>query len=118
MGCFSDNGGDRALPFRIPGNRKSATQCQTECAEEGFKYAGRQYLGQCWCGNSGYSKHGVSNCGDCNGENVGAYRSCVWEVFTEPATPTIPPVPTPVPTPAPTNTPSVSIYIRAQLFGS
>ena len=95
MGCFSDREGDRALPFRLEGNRKSVAECLAGCLVRGYKFAGRQYLGQCWCGNSGYAKHGVSDCNDCSAENVGGYRSCVWEINTGPPAPTLAPGPTP-----------------------
>eukprot|EP00941_MAST-03F_sp_MAST-3F-sp1_P001215 g1215.t1 len=61
MGCFKDKG-DRALKTLVRGslNRDS---CIKECKKLGHSYAGLQWMGQCWCGES-YDKYGTSK--QCN----------------------------------------------------
>lgn len=79
LGCYKDKSNDRALPLSIPG-KYSLNQCQSQCTILNLKYSGRQYNGECWCGNDKYWKHGSSTaCGACNGPNVGGYLSCVYE---------------------------------------
>eukprot|EP00560_Eucampia_antarctica_P004756 CAMPEP_0197840358 /NCGR_PEP_ID=MMETSP1437-20131217/45560_1 /TAXON_ID=49252 ORGANISM="Eucampia antarctica, Strain CCMP1452" /NCGR_SAMPLE_ID=MMETSP1437 /ASSEMBLY_ACC=CAM_ASM_001096 /LENGTH=716 /DNA_ID=CAMNT_0043449961 /DNA_START=30 /DNA_END=2180 /DNA_ORIENTATION=- len=99
LGCFRDTS-DRALPVKITGSL-SVNQCTSTCYSLGYKYAGRQYKGECYCGNSGYNKHGASNsCNACDSANVGAYKSCVYELFMAPIAPSTPP-----PSPAPVSLP-------------
>jgi len=73
LGCFKDTG-KRALPER----RGSGTveQCVANCSE--FSYIGRQWTGECWCGNEGYDKYGETKGCDCEGSNVGGWKNCVW----------------------------------------
>ena len=97
LGCFNDKR-DRALPLRIAG-RFSVSQCNTACSNRRMRYSGRQYNGECYCGNGNYAKHGSSNqCGACNGANVGAYLSCVYEntSFGSNPSPNPPPGPSPI----------------------
>ena len=89
LGCFKDTP-DRALPVR----KRSGTvaQCVANCS--GFRYVGRQWTGECWCGNEGYDKHGISEGCNCEGSNVGGWKNCVWDMA-------------PTTTVAPTATPTV-----------
>ena len=111
LGCFRD-AQDRALPVRINGSL-SLSDCLSTCSSQGYKYAGRQYLGECYCGNSDYDKHGQSDkCNACDSVNVGAYKSCVYELFGNPS-PIIAPTPTAsVPIALPTSGPIDSSQVR------
>ena len=107
LGCFRDKL-DRAFPVKISGGGFSLDQCLNGCQSLGYTYGARQYLGECYCGNSGYDKHGPRNdCNACDSENVGAYRNCVYRL-SDPG-PTSPP--TPKPTPAPVKLPEVSFNV-------
>ena len=90
LGCFWDDF-DRALPHRIDGYFHTSAACSVACYDVGYKYSGRQFFGECHCGNSGYDKHGPSDmCNDCDALNVGPWLSCVYEADTEPSlTPSI-----------------------------
>jgi len=56
----------------------SVGQCAQAC--RGYKYLGRQWKGECWCGNSSYDMHGEEPRGcNCDGKNVGDWRNCVYE---------------------------------------
>merc|ERR1719157_428649 len=54
VGCFRDRGG-------------------------GGRYLGRQWYGECWCGNSGYDRYGKTGGCNCDGRNAGGWRNCVYE---------------------------------------
>ena len=89
------------MPTRFPG-KLSLDQCNAACSSQNFKYSGRQYDGECWCGNGNYAKHGSStSCGACDGPNVGGYLSCVYE-DTQVGSPPATPAPTAPPTHSPT----------------
>lgn len=78
LGCFRDSA-DRALPKFI-GKDLEAGECREKCSENGYKFSGLQYYGQCFCGGkSTYDKHGPRNDCSCFSKNIGSYRSCVWE---------------------------------------
>merc|ERR1712161_128900 len=77
LGCFTDSK-DSALPNRTGGEYNSVKDCAEICKE--YKYFGRQSLGECWCGNGDYGKHGEANYCDCHGENVGKFKQqCVYQ---------------------------------------
>jgi len=81
LGCFKDTK-DRALPYNASHGGASVDTCVDQCGEKGYKYVGRQYDGECWCGNSGYDKYGLfteSQC-DCDAQNVGPWRQCVYDI--------------------------------------
>jgi len=77
LGCFIDSK-DSALPNRTGGEYNSVKECAEICKE--YKYFGRQSLGECWCGDGDYGKHGEANYCDCHGENVGKLKQqCVYQ---------------------------------------
>jgi hypothetical protein len=59
LGCFTD-APDRDLPEFFDSAQMTVGMCLSRCASRGFAYAGLQYAGQCFCGNS-YGKHGQKN---------------------------------------------------------
>ena len=122
LGCYSDKPNSRAFSFQLYGNSNSnsnsnsnyskskrrfnhgALDCERECTKRGFQYIGRQFKGQCFCGDevdlerargyttdsdvnvngngngSGSGKEGLVGGCDCCGQNVGGGKMCVWEV--------------------------------------
>merc|ERR1712238_642457 len=111
LGCFKDTK-DRALPYNASHGGASVDTCVDQCGEKGYKYVGRQYDGECWCGNSGYDKYGLfteSKC-DCDAQNVGPWRQCVYDISKAPTKSAPPPTkpPTKAPTKSPTNAPTKS----------
>jgi hypothetical protein len=85
-GCWKDDT-PRALSHQISGSGHSVENCITQCSNKGYKYSGRQYNGQCFCGNSdsttdGYKRYGEGTGCDCNGDNVGSWKQCVYEKST------------------------------------
>ena len=81
LGCYRDSS-DRDLPV-YQGNPKTNTECKNLCKSDGYKYMGRQFSNECWCGNS-YGKYGtLSSCGDgCQQESgfYGGHANCVWSI--------------------------------------
>ena len=81
LGCYDDRQDDRAFPFQVPSIGHSSLDCERECTNRSYRYFGRQFKGQCFCG-SNYSqivRHGAESGCNCCGENVGGGRQCVWE---------------------------------------
>jgi len=80
LGCFNDIRNPRALPNQLGWG--SVDTCLDRCRIAGYKYAARQWAGECWCGNSGYNKYGSfteAKC-DCDGKNVYSpgWAQCVY----------------------------------------
>jgi hypothetical protein len=74
VGCFKDKVTDRDFP--ISRGQKALEDCAFACS--GSKYFGRQYDGECWCGDS-YGKHGPEeNPCACEETNVGPHHNCVY----------------------------------------
>lgn len=56
LGCYTDSVSLRTLATNVqveggPGNQ-SPDVCTAACKAAGFRYAGNEYSGECWCGNS------------------------------------------------------------------
>ncbi|KAH8909665.1 WSC-domain-containing protein [Coniochaeta sp. PMI_546] len=53
-GCFADNTPDATLSFHSDADRYNMTVegCMAECKGNGFRYAGLEYYGECYCGNA------------------------------------------------------------------
>ena len=71
LGCYQDNGGDRALPIKYANFRSQMNWTQVEtvqqCAQvafnKGYEYFAIQFYGVCYTGNDAsqtYDKHGGS----------------------------------------------------------
>ncbi|KAF1964882.1 copper radical oxidase [Bimuria novae-zelandiae CBS 107.79] len=60
LGCYTDNSGagGRALDVEVsgtfPGGYQNSTvaNCVTACSARNYIYAGLEYYGECWCGNT------------------------------------------------------------------
>lgn len=119
LGCYDDRQDDRAFPFQVPSNGHGALDCERECTSRSYRYFGRQFKGQCFCG-SDYSqivRHGTESGCNCCGENVGGGKQCVWENMKHPESQAAAPVIAPV-LPQP-DTQEVSVPIpHSQLFAS
>uniref|UniRef100_A0A7S1G089 WSC domain-containing protein n=1 Tax=Corethron hystrix TaxID=216773 RepID=A0A7S1G089_9STRA len=79
LGCYKDRRNPRALPV-YKGSSNSLEDCVEKC--DGYRYFGRQWFGECWCGDSGYDVYGTETNCNCNGTNVGDWRNCVYEDLT------------------------------------
>ena len=88
LGCWDDKVNDRAFPFELYEGHSSdkrfghgALDCERECSQRGYRYFGRQFKGQCFCGAdlSQITRHGSETGCDCCGANVGSSRFCLWE---------------------------------------
>jgi hypothetical protein len=61
LGCFADSG-NRDLAVGLPGTTYTVETCTAGCGAAGYKYAGLQWYGYCFCGNT-YGAYGASaNC--------------------------------------------------------
>ncbi|KAL7438649.1 hypothetical protein ACHAXM_007362 [Skeletonema potamos] len=86
LGCYDDRQEDRAFPFQVPSDGHGALDCERECTTRSYRYFGRQFKGQCFCG-SDYGqivRHGADSGCNCCGENVGGGKQCVWENMKHP----------------------------------
>ncbi len=88
-GCFTD-GPQRALPYSQGYHADmTPTKCQSLCRTANHKYAGVQWYGECWCGDSlGYSQVSDLECGtpctgDANQYCGGGWRNSVYSVGGE-----------------------------------
>ena len=88
LGCYNDRQDDRAFPIQIPSNGHSSSKCERECTSRRYRYFGRQFKGQCFCGSDYIQivRHGIDTGCDCCGENVGGGKQCVWENTKRPVT--------------------------------
>jgi len=81
IGCFKDSK-NRDLPKQMA--KSDTNTCLQACAEEGYKFMGRQFTDNCFCGST-YGMHGESNeCQDCLSQstNYGSYVNCVFTTLT------------------------------------
>jgi hypothetical protein len=78
LGCFRDTG-ERDLPSAfLTSDRMTVGTCITNCAQQGFAYAGVQYGSQCFCGNS-YGRYGpAENCDMRCAGNAGEFCGGFW----------------------------------------
>jgi hypothetical protein len=74
LGCYSDSVAARILPTGVGvaggASNNSAASCTAACAASNFKYAGTEYGGECFCGNTLGNGHGPEEEGcdmECNG---------------------------------------------------
>jgi hypothetical protein len=98
LGCYHDRQDDRAFPFEVPLKGQGALDCERLCSNRGYRYFGRQFKGQCFCG-SDYDqivKYGTDYGCNCCGENVGGGKMCVWENTKHPDSQAEAPVVAPV----------------------
>ncbi|KAF7949536.1 uncharacterized protein EAE97_003045 [Botrytis byssoidea] len=74
IGCYTDNVSGRGLttPVSVSGAMTNEG-CQASCSAAGFSYAGTEYGGECWCGNSIINGNGPAADGcnmACKGNNA------------------------------------------------
>jgi hypothetical protein len=78
LGCFADRqGAFRDLPVYI-GKGIDIDQCAAACKE--WTYFGRQWHGECWCGNSfgRYEQLDDDACSCSSRSNIGDARNCIY----------------------------------------
>lgn len=100
LGCYTDRSKSRAFPFELHENQSrirrlghGALDCERECSNRGYRFFGREFRGQCFCGDELESivRYGVGDGCDCCGGDVGAGRMCVWENANHPDSQAQPP---------------------------
>lgn len=85
VGCYTDQP-NRALPFHLPGSGYTVASCLQAAAAGGYRYAGLQWYGECFAGDSlGYSPAPDAECNTACTANPseacgGAYRNSIWKV--------------------------------------
>ncbi len=95
QGCFTDDG-NRALPAWL-GDGHTIETCTAAARGQGYAYAGLQWYGQCFAGNSlGYSRVGDAECNTpCNASPSqmcgGAWRNSIYGTGGNPPPPPPPP---------------------------
>lgn len=56
LACYTDTVNPRTLPklapYTLNGSSVTATSCVNYCAANNYSYAGTEYGGECWCGNT------------------------------------------------------------------
>ncbi|KAL7530617.1 hypothetical protein ACHAXR_004582 [Thalassiosira sp. AJA248-18] len=105
LGCYNDRINSRAFPYELHENKKSrskrfghgALDCERECTSRGYRYFGREFKGQCFCGNGRLEdivRHGMvesGGCDCCGGHVGGGGKMCVWENANHPESQARPP---------------------------
>jgi hypothetical protein len=110
VGCYTDNG-TRALPQLLAESGATADSCIAAAKQASLAYAGLQYGGECWAGNTlGISKVTDSQCNmPCSSDKSeacgGSWRNTIYSTVA-----TSPPPPTPTPTPTPGTPTYVGCY--------
>jgi RHS repeat-associated protein len=85
-GCYTDQS-TRALPVLLASGGATAKSCTEAARAQGLKYAGLQYYGYCFGGNTlGYAKAGDGECNtQCTANPAepcgGSYRNTVYSVL-------------------------------------
>ncbi|EMT63145.1 WSC domain-containing protein 2 [Fusarium odoratissimum] len=73
IGCYTEATNARALPNGRGNNPPTVANCVQACSNENFVYAGVEYGGECYCGNSfsdGSVPAPITDCGmTCNGNS-------------------------------------------------
>ncbi|RFU77686.1 wsc domain-containing [Trichoderma arundinaceum] len=52
IGCYTEATDARALPNEVDTDKQTVAQCVTACKAGHYTYAGVEYGGECWCGDS------------------------------------------------------------------
>ncbi|KAH6874786.1 cell wall-binding protein [Thelonectria olida] len=66
IGCYTEGKSGRALPNGKDNNPPTVANCVTACSASSFTYAGVEYGGECWCGNSFSDGSVLTTLSDCN----------------------------------------------------
>ena len=112
LGCFADYvNSARAFPTKIAAS-STVTACTTLARQQGYTFAGLEYYGECWAGNSKPSEGTSTNCNTPCSDNSNCGGS--FALSTYQITPLVTPAPTPSPTtPAPTPAPTTVMITPA-----
>jgi hypothetical protein len=63
LGCYTDNVSSRSLAVRVnTPDALTVSECTSTCGAQGFSFAGVEYAGECWCGNSNGGVPASSGC--------------------------------------------------------
>ncbi|CCA72850.1 hypothetical protein PIIN_06786 [Serendipita indica DSM 11827] len=66
VNCYTDSVGQRTLPTPLGIASMTIGKCEAACGAAGFLYAGVEYGGECWCGNTILGTATVAASGACN----------------------------------------------------
>ncbi|KAK1239930.1 hypothetical protein MKX08_007372 [Trichoderma sp. CBMAI-0020] len=70
IGCYTEATNTRALPYEFDTNKQTVKECVDACKAGSYTYAGVEYGGECWCGDSfgdGAVSAPITDCGmTCN----------------------------------------------------
>ncbi|KAF2691893.1 copper radical oxidase [Lentithecium fluviatile CBS 122367] len=110
LGCYTDSVAARTLESRqFPAGDMTTESCLASCRSNGYTYAGTEYGGECYCGNSflnggGPAPDGSAGCNmACNGdpqETCGGPNRMNMYQFGDGTTPSPTPSSSPSPTPS------------------
>ena len=90
MGCYTDSSA-RALPTELSSGGETVESCKAKAATAGYAYAGVQYYGQCWGGNTlGYQKVADAECNTpCNANPAetcgGVWLNSIYQTAVHPS---------------------------------
>jgi hypothetical protein len=78
VGCYTDTA-TRALPVQLAGTNNTIESCKQAAYNAGYKYAGLQYFGYCFAGNTlGFSLVAETECSTACTANSGQICGGVW----------------------------------------
>jgi hypothetical protein len=83
QGCYTDDG-NRALPNELMTSGATVESCTQAGFNAGYRYAGLQWYGECWVGNTiGYAQDSETQCNTpCNANSSqtcgGAWHNSIW----------------------------------------
>ncbi len=92
LGCYTDTA-TRALPVQIAGTTHTIESCKQAAYNAGYRYAGLQYFGYCFAGNTlGYSLVSDTQCSTACTANSsqtcgGAWRNSIYSTGYNPPSP-------------------------------
>lgn len=77
LGCYKDTGTPRTLPtsIQIPDDL-TPEKCIAACSGAGLKFAGVEYMSECWCGDSAPDESLKVDDSECNLKCTGSDQTC------------------------------------------
>ncbi|GFP60137.1 WSC domain-containing protein ARB_07867 [Trichoderma asperellum] len=90
IGCYTEATNARALPYELDTDKRTVKECVDACKASHYTYAGVEYGGECWCGDSfgdGSVSAPITDCGmTCNDNSTeycgGSNRLNVYKLGT------------------------------------
>ncbi|TVY38355.1 WSC domain-containing protein [Lachnellula occidentalis] len=66
IGCYTEGTNGRALSQQLNPTSKTVANCVSACSAGNYKFAGMEYGGECWCGNSISNGASPTSATDCS----------------------------------------------------